>query len=119
MKKIVLDALSGVAVSAKRADTFLPRLSVSLTGFSTGGGGADYTVEILLLAHLPSPYAQERSLEAIIWKGVSSGRDLMRYNPVSKKLVEPGGPISDRVYASVREVAARLAKDFKTASAKK
>lgn len=44
---------------------------------------------------------------------------MIRFDPAAKKLVEPGGPINERVYASVREVAARLAKDFKIANAQR
>lgn len=119
VKRIILDALSGAGISAKKTDTLLPMLSVSLSGESTGGGGASYAVELFLRVHLPSPFAKERSIEAIIWKGSSSGREMMRFDPAAKKLVEPGGPINERVYASVGEVAARLAKDFKTANAQK
>jgi hypothetical protein len=93
VKRIVLDALSGAGISAKKTDTALPMLSVSLSGESTGGGGASYAVELFLRAHLPSPFAKERSIEAIIWKGSSSGREMMRFDPAAKKLGSPGIPV--------------------------
>jgi hypothetical protein len=37
----------------------------------------------------------------------------------SKGFIKPSGPINERVYASVREVAARLAADLKKANSTK
>ena len=38
----------------------------AITGESAGGGGAEFTVEIVVRALVPSPFAKDRSIEAII-----------------------------------------------------
>lgn len=119
IKRIVVNTLSSGGISVKKTDTALPMLSVSITGESAGGGGASYTVELFLRAYLPSPFTKGHSIEAIIWKASSSGQEMMRFDPVAKKLVEPGGPINERVYGSVHEIAVRLIKDLKTANTRK
>jgi hypothetical protein len=88
-------------------------VGVSISGESTGGGGAHYTVEALVRATTSSPFAKNRSVEAIFWRGVSSGEEMQRYDSASKGFIKPSGPINERVYASVREVASRLAADLR------
>jgi hypothetical protein len=44
---------------------------------------------------------------------------MQRYDLACKCFIKPSGPINERVYTSVREVAARLAADLKKANASK
>ncbi len=113
--KIVRTALTSGGVSIAKGDYKIPSVHVAISGESAGGGGAEFTVELVVRALLPSPFAKDRSIEAIIWRSASTGRHLMRYDPASKDLVKPSGAISDRVYDTVREVAARLTADLKAA----
>lgn len=119
VKKIVRSALSSVGVATNGSGLSVPMVSASIAGESTGGGGARYTVELFVRATIPSPFAQNRSVKAIFWHTVASGEETMRYDPAAMGLVKPNGPINERVYASVREVAARLAAELKKANASK
>ncbi len=113
--KIVRSALSSSGISISKGDYKIPSVHVAITGESAGGRGAEFTVEIVVRALVPSPFAKDRSIEAIIWRNSATGHHLMRYDPASKGLVKPSGTIKDRVYDTVREVAARLAADAKVA----
>jgi hypothetical protein len=110
---LVRDALALAAVSANGSGSGTPIVGVSVTGRSTGGGGASYTVEVFVKATVPSPFAKNRSAEAVFWRGVASSDEGMRFDPASKGFIKPTGPINERVYASVREVAGRLASDLR------
>jgi hypothetical protein len=116
---LLRDALNSVGIATNGSGLGTPMVGVSISGESTGGGGARYTVEVFVRATTSSPFAKNRSVEAIFWRGVSSGEEMQRYDPVSKSFIKPSGPINERVYASVREVAARLAADLKKANASK
>jgi hypothetical protein len=113
--KIVRSTLNSSGISLVKGDYRVPSVRVAIAGQSAGGGGADFTVEIVVRALLPSPFAKERSVDAIIWRSSATGHHLMRFDPASKALVKPSGAIKDRVYDSVREVAARLAADVRAA----
>lgn len=113
--KIVRSALSVSGISLAKGDYKIPSVHVAITGESAGGGGAEFTVEIVVRALISSPFAKDRSIEAIIWRNSATGHHLMRYDPASKGLVKPSGTMKDRVYDTVREVAARLAADAKVA----
>ena len=113
--KIVRSALSSSSISVLKGDYRTPSVHIAITGESAGGGGAEFTVEIVVRALVPSPFAKDRSIEAIIWRYSATGHHLMRYDPASKGLVKPSGTIKDRVYDTVREIAARLAADAKVA----
>lgn len=113
--KIVRSALSSSGISVVKGDYKIPSVHVAITGESAGGGGAEFNVEIVVRALVSSPFAKDRSIEAIIWRNSATGHHLMRYDPASKGLVKPSGTIKDRVYDTVRGVAARLAADAKVA----
>jgi len=113
------DALGSVGIGTNGSGLGTPMVGVSISGESTGGGGARYTVEVFIRATTSSPFARNRSVDAIFWRGVASGEEVQRYDPASKGFIRPSGPINERVYASVREVAARLAADLKRANASK
>lgn len=113
------DALNSVGIGTNGSGIGTPMVGVSISGESTGGGGARYTVEVFVWATTSSPFAKNRSVEAIFWRGVTSGEEVQRYDRASKGFIKPSGPINERVYASVREVAARLAADLKKANASK
>lgn len=113
--KIVRAALSSSGISTTKGDYKIPSVHVAITGESAGGGGAEFSVEIVVRALVQSPFAKDRSIEAIIWRNSATGYHLMRYDPASKGLLKPSGTIKDRVYDTVREVAARLAADAKVA----
>ena len=116
---LVRDTLNAAGVGTNGSGIGTPMVSASISGESTGGGGARYTVEVLVRATTPSPFAKNRSVEAIFWRGIASGEEVERYDPASKSFIKPSGPINERVYGSVREVAARLAADLKKANAVK
>ena len=106
------DALSSVGILTNGSGLGTPMVGVSISGESTGGGGARYTVEVFVRATTLSPFAKDRSVEAIFWRGAASGEEVQRYDPAAKGFIKPNGPINERVYASVREVAGRLAADL-------
>jgi hypothetical protein len=112
------DALSSAGIGTNGSGIGTPMVDVSISGESTGGGGARYNVEVSVRARTLSPFAKDRSVEAIFWRGVASAEEFESYDPASKGFVKPSGPINERVYASVREVAGRLAADLKKANAR-
>jgi hypothetical protein len=114
---ILRDALSTAGIGTNGSGTGTPMVSVGISGETTGGGGARYTVELSVRATTPSPFTRNRSVEAIFWRGVAAGEEVERYDATSKGFIKPTGPINERVYTSVREVAARLAIDLKKANA--
>jgi hypothetical protein len=116
---LLREALSSAGIGTNGSGLGTPMVGVSISGESTGGGGARYTVEVFVRATTSSPFAKNRSVEAIFWRGVASGEEMQRYDPASKGFIKPSGPINERVYASVREVASRLAADLKKANAGK
>jgi hypothetical protein len=97
----------------------LPTLNVSVAGRSTGGGGADYRVEITLSARVQSPFAKERSIAAIIWRADSSDSQAMSYDPASKKVLNPPGPLNARVEATLLQVMDTFAADVRKANPRK
>lgn len=113
--KIVRSALSSSGISMTKGDYKMPNVHVAIAGESAGVLGAAFTVELVVRALVPSPFAKDRSIEAIIWRSSATGRHIMRYDPASKGLVKPSGTLKDRVYDTVREVATRLAADAKVA----
>jgi hypothetical protein len=119
IKGAVRKTLNSAGVATDGSGIGTPMVTASVVGEVTGGGGARYVVELVVKATIPSPFAQNRSVEAIFWRGVASGEDMMRYDPASKELVKPTGPLDERVYASVQEVALHLAGDFKKANVRR
>jgi hypothetical protein len=119
IKAAVRKKLKSAGVATDGAGIGTPMVTASVVGEATGGGGARYVVELVVKATIPSPFTQNRSVQAIFWRGVASGEDMMRYDPASKDLVKPTGPLDERVYASVEEVALHLASDFKKANVRK
>ena len=115
IRKIIRSTLSIVNVDVNGSETMLPMLGVSISGISSGGGGARYTIEVYVRDTIKSPYAKDRSIQIILWYGVASAEDNLRYDVISKGLVKPTGSIKDRVYNTVRAVASRLSSDFKKA----
>lgn len=113
--KIVRSALSSGGISMAKGDYKVPSVHVAITGESAGGGGAEFTVELVVRALVPSPFAKDRSIEAIIWRNSATGHHIMRYDPASKGLVKPSGAIKDRVYDTVRQVTTRLVEAAKVA----
>jgi len=111
--KIVRTTLLASGLTFAKGDFKMPGIQISVQGESTGGGGAQFAVELVVTALLPSPFVKERSIQAIIWRGTASGHHLQRYDPATKELIKPTGLIRDRVYESVKEVASRLASDAK------
>jgi hypothetical protein len=112
--KIVRGALASAGVTVAKGNEKTPSVEVLITGESSGGG-ATFTVEIVVAALLPSPFAKDRSIQAIIWRASVEGKHLIRFDPAAKELVKPTGPMKERVYDSVREVAQRLAAALKAA----
>jgi hypothetical protein len=113
--KIVSSALRSSGISRAKGDYKVPSVHVAITGESAGGGGAEFSVELVVRALVPSPFAKDRSIEAIIWRDSATGHHLMRYDPASKGLVKPSGAIKDRVYDTVRQVATRFVEEAKVA----
>jgi len=114
---IVRSALRSSDILMAKGIYETPSVHVAIVGESTGGGGAAFSVEIVIRALIPSPFAKDRSIDAIIWRKSAISKHFQLYDPVSKGFVSPNGDIKDRVYDSVREVVARLAADAKIAGA--
>ena len=112
---IVRSALISSGISIAKGGYEIPSVHIAVAGESAGGGGARFSVEIVIRVLIPSPFAKNRSIDAIIWRNSASGNHIMRYDPASKGFVAPKGLIRDRVYDAVREVATRLAADAKIA----
>jgi hypothetical protein len=113
--KIIHSVLSPSSISILKGNYETPSIYVDISGESSGGGGAQFSVEICVRAFVMSPFAKGRSIDVIIWQNSALGNHLMRYDPVLKSTVKPSGAIKDRVYDSVREVATRLVADAKIA----
>lgn len=113
--KIVHSALSSSSISITKGSYETPSIHVAISGESSGGGGAQFSVEIVVRTIVTSPFAKGRSIDVIIWRNSAIGNHLMRYDPILKSVVKPSGAIKDRVYDSVREVATRLATEAKIA----
>lgn len=116
IRKILRGVLTNAGVDVNGSEVGFPMIGVSIAGESTGGGGARYTIEVYIRANIASPYAKGRSVQIILWYGCVTAEENMRYDTVSKGLIKPTSAINDRVYSSVREVASRLASDFKKAN---
>ncbi len=95
----------------------LPEVEVIVTGKSTGGGGAEYAVEVLLTAKVVSPLAPDRNIQVIIWRAVGVDRATMSYDPKLKKLVAPPGSPKDSVNSTVEEVIESLINGARKANA--
>jgi len=115
---IVRDALMEAGVGTNGSGIGTPKVSVGISGQSSGRGTGQYTVEVVVRATIPSPFAKNRNVDAIFWRGAASGEQTLRFEP-GVGIIEPSGTIDERVYTSIREVAARLAADFKNANASK
>jgi hypothetical protein len=116
IKTRVRKELNAAGLTMDGSGTGLPMVKAIVAGEATGGGGARYLVELVVMANMPSPFIRNRSVNAIVWRGVSSGDEAMRYDPTAKGLLSPRDPINERVYASVQEVASRLAADARRAN---
>jgi hypothetical protein len=115
VKKIFLGMLKTSDIATTASSSRLPILKTSITGETTGGGGAKFAVEVNIVLSIPSPFAENRSIDVILWRGSRSREEIMRYDPIAKDFVKPTVPIRDRVYEVVRELASQLAADFKKA----
>ena len=93
-------------------------VGITISGESTGGGGACYRVALAVRVTILSPFAKNRSVDPILWICEVSGNEAMRYDPASEGFIKPKFQINGRVYASVHKVASCLADDFKRAKAK-
>jgi hypothetical protein len=76
---ILRDALNAVGVGTNGSGIGTPMVNVGISGESTGGGGARYAVEVFVRATASSPFAKNRNVEAIFWRGVASGEEVERY----------------------------------------
>jgi hypothetical protein len=92
--------------------TAAPQLYIVVSGRGTGGGGADYSIELLLTAHLASPFTSNHGIEVIIWRSSMRDSQNTRYDPVSKKLVNVPGTPKDRMIGSLKEILAKLIADI-------
>lgn len=119
VSSIVRKTLISAGVGADGSGIGVPMVSVSIAGQSTGGGGARYTVELIVRATIPSPFTKNRSVEAIFWRAVATSDEMVRYDPESKDFIKPSSQIGERVYGSVQEIASRLESDLKKANAGK
>jgi hypothetical protein len=113
--RIIRAALASSGITMIKGDYNTPIVHVSIDGESSGGGGAQFTVEVVVRTLLPSPFLKERTIEAIIWRGTAAGHQLLRFDPAAKELVKPTRSINESVYDTVREVAAHLASEIKGA----
>ena len=96
----------------------LPKLNFSILGHSGGGGGAEYRVEMTLTAQVQSPFIKERTIHATIWQGMESDRQLMYYDPIKKKILEPPGPIRSRVETTLLQLLESFIADLRKANPK-
>lgn len=64
----------------------LPRFAVSIAGRSGGRGGADYSVTMTLAARVPSPFAKDRTISAIVWHAGELDHQLMFYDAAARKI---------------------------------
>lgn len=117
VREIIENALDTVGVKTSGSGIGTPMVGITISGESTGGGGACYRVVLAVRATISSPFAKNRSVDAILWICEASGDEVMRYDPASEGFVKPKSQINERVYASVHEVASRLADHFKRAKA--
>ena len=119
VRSTVRKALTSAGVGTDGSGIGVPIVSVSIAGQSTGGGGARYTVELIVRATIPSPFTKNHSVEAIFWRSVATSEETMRYDPTSKDFIKPSDQIGERVYGSVQEIASWLESDLKKANARK
>ncbi len=110
--KIIQTELANAGLPAKKSEPGLPKLNVNVSGESVGGGVATYTVEMVLHLRVPSPFIEDRTIDAIVWREKKTD-NLALHDPLGLFVK---GPINQRVYDSVREVVARLISDFKKAN---
>lgn len=114
--KIVRTFLATTSVSIAKSDQATPSIEILISGEASGGTGTgSYQVEILVKAILPSPFAKDRNIHAVLWRDGAKGSHILRYDSAAKELIKPSGALKERVYDSVREVSLRLASAFKAA----
>lgn len=97
-------------------DSQLPSVAVFIVGHSGGGGGAEYTIRLVLSSRVPSPFIKDRSIRATVWHASESDRQLMRYDSATKKVVKPAGPLQQRVEATLLQVIEALVADIRKAN---
>jgi hypothetical protein len=110
--KIVRAALLTTGVTFTAGDYATPSVHIAISGESSGGA-MEFRVDMAVRALMASPFAKDRSIEGIVWQRSYVGRHLVRYDPASKGLVKPVGPMNERVYDAARELAHRLPEDIK------
>lgn len=107
-EKIIRAGLAKSRTKMVKGDYATPRIQVTISGSGSGGTGS-YAVELAVTALIPSPFAEKRSVDAILWLDSERGEQHLRYDPASKELVNPPGSLRDRVYDALRVLSARLA----------
>ena len=117
VSKIVRTALGSAGVAlVGPGDYKVPSVHVRIAGESTGLGGANFSVEVVVSSTIPSPFAKDRSVNVIVWRAAGTASQIVRFDPAAKDLVKPSGTIRDRVYETVRTLAGRLGSEAKAAS---
>lgn len=108
-----------VSAGVKLADgNEAPSVMVLIHG-KTSGVTFEYTVELAVTASVVSPFAKDHTIHAIIWRDSAVGDFPMSWDSQSKKFLKPSGPMNERVYDSLREVAIRLTSALKAAETMK
>lgn len=108
-----------VSAGVKLADgNEAPSVMVLIHG-KTSGVSFEYTVELAVTASVVSPFAKDHTIHAIIWRDSAVGYFPISWDSQSKKFLKPSGPMNERVYDSLREVAIRLTSALKAAETMK
>lgn len=94
------------------------RIRCSISGETTGGGGAEYQVIVSVYARVESPFIKQKKIDGILWQGNKAEKQLMSYDKEAKMVIKPRGKISQRVKITLQEILSNLVSDMKKANVK-
>jgi len=118
IKKIILTRLERLKVGAEDSSNVNAGFQVTVSGVTTGGGGADITVKLSLISRVTSPYKKDRMISAIIWAREKQDKQAVTFDAEKKKMVNVKVSVNERIYSAVEELMGIFQDDYNKANTK-
>ena len=116
--KIILTGLQRLRIDTDDAKNVNEKVTVTISGVTTGGGGADITVKLSLISRVASPYKKDHMISAIIWSREKQDKQAMTFDAEKKKMVNVNVSVNERIYSAVEELMGLFREDYTKANTK-
>lgn len=118
IRKIIFASLRSLKIGTDDSPDVNASINVTVSGVTTGGGGADITVTLSLMSRVTSPYKEDHVISAIIWAREKHDKQAMTFDAEKKKMVNVKVSVNERIYSAVEELMGLFQEDYKKANTK-